>query len=332
MLYSPIISIIVPVYNTEKYLSKCIESILQQTFCEFELLLIDDGSTDLSGDICDNFTSLDERIIVVHKQNEGVSVARNLGIEKARGEWVCFVDSDDYVDSGYLLGLYSAIESNTDLVVEGYIEVDEQERVLHKEFYESRVYDNFMFGSMLVEQPLYYRGAPWAKLFRRKNIIDNNIFFHPNIKFGEDLCFLFDYLYVINLVSFLDVSNYFYVQREGSATHKIFKFDVEYSGYKYLKRTMLSFIKEYGTKEYEFNEYFSWISLFLYRSIIAVENSVDFTRIANEDWNFFIKYYVPKTKKQRIDKVIICFLYRNPFCVLYLLFRKSLFAFVKKYF
>ena len=92
---NPTISVIVPVYNAEKYLSRCIDSILVQTFTCFELLLVDDGSTDCSGRICDEYAKRDTRIRVIHKENGGVSSARNLGLDNAKGEWICFCDSDD---------------------------------------------------------------------------------------------------------------------------------------------------------------------------------------------------------------------------------------------
>ena len=98
----PIVSVIVPVYNTEKYLPECIESVLFQSYTDFELLLIDDGSTDGSGLICDEYARKDFRIKVVHKSNGGVSSARNEGLDIARGEYVCFVDSDDWVCKDYL--------------------------------------------------------------------------------------------------------------------------------------------------------------------------------------------------------------------------------------
>ena len=98
---SPTISIIVPVYNTKQYLGNCINSILSQTYTDFELLLVDDGSPDGSGDICDEYAAKDERVKVFHKENGGVSSARNLGLDNARGEWVCFIDSDDYIGHNY---------------------------------------------------------------------------------------------------------------------------------------------------------------------------------------------------------------------------------------
>ena len=105
----PQISVIVPVYNTEKYLHRCIDSILAQTFTDFELLLIDDGSTDNSGTICDEYATKDSRVRVFHKKNGGVSSARNLGVDNAKGEWVTFVDSDDCVPQNGSALLYEAI-------------------------------------------------------------------------------------------------------------------------------------------------------------------------------------------------------------------------------
>ncbi len=100
---SPLISIIVPVYNAEKTLNRCVDSILQQTFTDWELLLINDGSKDLSGEICDQYGAKDKRIRVFHKENGGVSSARNVGLDNAKGEWITFVDSDDLFMIIYLM-------------------------------------------------------------------------------------------------------------------------------------------------------------------------------------------------------------------------------------
>ena len=115
----PTISIIVPVYNTEKYLHRCIDSILAQTYTDFELLLINDGSTDKSGAICDEYAAKDNRVRVFHKENGGVSSARNLGLDEAQGEWICFVDSDDYVFEEFLQNFISKIDDDVDLICQG---------------------------------------------------------------------------------------------------------------------------------------------------------------------------------------------------------------------
>ena len=110
----PLVSVIVPVYNTEKYLHRCIDSILSQTFSDFELLLIDDGSTDQSGTICDEYARKDSRVKVFHKENGGVSSARNLGLDNTRGEWVTFCDSDDFIHKDMCRTLMNNIQEDED--------------------------------------------------------------------------------------------------------------------------------------------------------------------------------------------------------------------------
>ena len=111
------ISIIVPVYNTEKYLDQCIQSVLVQTYTNWELLLINDGSTDLSGTICDQYATKDRRIRVFHKENGGVSSARNVGLDNARGKWIMFIDADDWVEPSMLKELRTvALDNNADYV------------------------------------------------------------------------------------------------------------------------------------------------------------------------------------------------------------------------
>ena len=113
----PKISVIVPVYNTEKYLQRCIDSILLQSFTDFELLLIDDGSTDSSGTICDKYAEQDSRIRVFHKANGGASSARNIGLDNAIGEWVCFVDSDDSLTRDAVEILCTNCNNGADIVI-----------------------------------------------------------------------------------------------------------------------------------------------------------------------------------------------------------------------
>lgn len=117
-----IVTIIVPVYNVDKYLKRCIDSILCQTFCDWKLLLIDDGSTDKSASICDEYVKLDTRIKVVHKKNEGVSTARNLGIKLAKGKYITFIDSDDWIEKDFLEIIVSEKEKmNVPILVTGFV-------------------------------------------------------------------------------------------------------------------------------------------------------------------------------------------------------------------
>ena len=127
MTSTPVVSIIVPVYNAEKFLRRCIDSILAQTYTDFELLLIDDGSKDSSGSICDKYAAKDERIRVFHKENGGVSSARNLGLDHAQGEWVTFVDADDYIEENFLKSFEGNLDA--DLVVGNAVLINNENRM-----------------------------------------------------------------------------------------------------------------------------------------------------------------------------------------------------------
>ena len=130
---NPKISVIVPVYNAEKYLQRCIDSILNQTFPNFELLLIDDGSKDQSGEICDEYAKKDSRVKVFHKENGGVSSARNVGIDNAVGEYICFCDSDDWVEKTWLLSFFERMCDN-DMLITSFNIYENEKKVEFKSF------------------------------------------------------------------------------------------------------------------------------------------------------------------------------------------------------
>ena len=152
------ISVIVPVYNTEKYLHRCVDSILAQTFTDFELLLIDDGSTDKSGAICDEYAQKDSRVRVFHKENGGVSSARNVGLKNGRGEWISFVDSDDWVKKNFLDKLIVNSE-NVDLGCVGFIQIEDKLKYRNVD-YEGSASEGFriFFENRIL-------GFLWNKLF-----------------------------------------------------------------------------------------------------------------------------------------------------------------------
>lgn len=186
----PTFSIIVPVYNVEKYLNRCIDSILSQSFKDFEVLLIDDGSTDKSGEICDEYAQKDERIRVFHKENGGVSSARNLGLDNARGEWIAFCDSDDdlRIDA---LNIYNdaSNQSNGDLLVFGHDVLTEDGSVLCRTEYKA----DSMISSDYIKRILRYKteSSPWGKLYRTS--LTKSLTFNENLKIGEDLLFNIEY-------------------------------------------------------------------------------------------------------------------------------------------
>lgn len=217
---TPTISVIVPVYNAEKYLPKCLESILSQTFTDFELLLIDDGSTDNSSKICDNYASKDNRIRVFHKENGGVSSTRNRGIKESQGKWIVFVDSDDWVGTEYLQSMFCDSKTS-DLSMQGYkiIRVNGEEEV-HK--FDSNIYTN---NIMLVFCESEYKNiinSPISKLFKREIIEINNIQFDNSISYGEDHLFVLEYLKYVKNVYISNISDYYYYQDDTlSLTRKL---------------------------------------------------------------------------------------------------------------
>ncbi|MDR2840027.1 MAG: glycosyltransferase [Paludibacter sp.] len=203
-----LISIIIPVYNAENYLNQCIESIINQCYNNFELIIIDDGSTDKSGHICDEFAEKDNRINVIHKQNGGVSSARNAGIDAANGDWICFVDSDDLLENTFLQNIINNIAENVQLVATGY---REQNRKGNWNVYlpEKQVFSN---KQILLFYEQYLTScicrAPWGKLFLKSVIDENAIRFDQSIGFGEDSLFCLQYFKKINSILVLDFAEY----------------------------------------------------------------------------------------------------------------------------
>ena len=229
---TPLISIIVPVYNVEKYLQRCIDSILAQSFKDFELILIDDGSKDKSGEICDAYAKRDARIRVFHKENGGVSTARNVGLDTVRGKWTCFVDSDDYVKPYYLHQMYERTQGwnngRTFMVMTGM--------------------DSMIWRSTLSEQmvPLsdvprfiadnHLPLSPFCKLFSTDVLQKFHIRFQQGITNGEDFVFVCDYLRHTDGISFFDSREYVYEIQPCSASKRCMPFEENLRNYRAMRR------------------------------------------------------------------------------------------------
>ncbi len=206
----PTVSVIVPVYNAEGVVSRGVESILTQSYQDFELILVDDGSTDNSGAICDNYAQQDGRVKVVHQENAGVSAARNAGLKVAQGEWVTFVDSDDIVLDGFLESLVAAVnrEERIDLAYCGYAIVEGSTSIMT---YRSATYiGKGQLHDVLSSTKLLYRCSPWAKLFRRSVITDNGLQFDENLTISEDRLFIYQYLIHVRGVAVTSTVGYLY--------------------------------------------------------------------------------------------------------------------------
>lgn len=223
-----LISVIVPVYNTEKYLCTCIESLLKQTYNKWEMILVDDGSTDTSGSICDKYAERFENIYVVHKKNAGLGMARNTGIEHAKGEYITFFDSDDFADENLLEELYRGIVDNDgDACLGGFKKVDDNGNVLFEERYGFQIFEhdgitNRIFIKMLGSLPDTsdsVRMSVCNSLFKTSLIKDNNIrFYSERTYISEDLLFDLDFYKHVNKCIVLHNITYNYRYNPSSLT------------------------------------------------------------------------------------------------------------------
>lgn len=215
---NPSVSVIVPVYNAKEYLGRCVDSILGQEYTDFELILIDDGSQDGSGDLCDAYAEKDERVHVIHKENGGVSAARNLAMKIARGTYLQFADSDDWItpDATKLL-VRMAEDEGSDLVISDFYRVA-GDRVSQKGDIDA---DGCMtreqFAAHMMENPAdFYYGVLWNKLYRRKLISEHHLCMNVEISWCEDFMFNLEYIRYAEKISVLHAPVYYYVKRKGS--------------------------------------------------------------------------------------------------------------------
>ncbi len=221
---NPIVSIIVPVYNVGEKIHKCLDSLINQTLHNIEIILVDDGSTDNSGEICDTYANVDFRIKVIHKVNGGVSSARNAGIMAASGKYIQFVDSDDYTDENSCEIMVNAIEKyGVDLIVASYHTVYNDNIMKH--ICPEKVYNNI--SDMKENFRLIYLdcflNSPWNKLFKRDKI---NKYYDESMRYFEDYFFNLDYIDNINSLATISTPLYYYIEDMGASLTKVFREDI----------------------------------------------------------------------------------------------------------
>lgn len=213
----PLITVIVPVFNVEQYLEKCITSIINQTVQDLEIILVNDGSADASGEICDQFANIDDRIKVIHQVNSGVSAARNAGIRVAKGKYITFVDSDDILPQDAYETLYSYQLPYLGLIMGQMKKISEQGELLNEDSGLStiRISKNMFLKDLFEEKKFTYLGFLWDKLFMSDVIRKHALLFDPKIKVNEDRLFVLQYLIHSEEVEIMLVNHivYFYRQR-----------------------------------------------------------------------------------------------------------------------
>ena len=250
----PVISVIVPIYNSEKYLHRCIDSILAQTFSDFELLLINDGSTDKSGEICREYMLKDLRVRAFNKENGGVSSARNFGLNKACGEWIAFVDSDDCIDAAYLQAFFNSVSSKIDLIVTS---VSEEKSIKVEEYIK---------GILMRRMP----PSVWGKLYRKK-ILKDTLCLPRQLYWGEDL--VSNVLVGFNIhgeVLLKNIDLYHYNINDTSVSSNRSS-SIEYE--EYFLKVLMSKMGDYLIK---YKDAFNYTVLYILEDLIVCKQKVDY--------------------------------------------------------
>ena len=238
------VSIIVPVYNVERYIERCINSILHQSLQRIEVILVDDGSTDHCPEICDRYASLDARVRVVHQQNAGVSNARNKGLSLACGEYIGFVDADDYVDRNMFLKLYNtAKEKNVPVACCNLNFIDEKNNVIYSKSESVVTITGEDLFRRMFDTSAFLRMGVWNKIYRSDTIA--NCSFENDKHMAEDMLFLLKVIPQLKEVVYIREGLYYYFrQREGAATSRA------YSSFERERVENTHFMAEYIRKNY----------------------------------------------------------------------------------
>lgn len=301
-----LVSVIIPIYNCEKYIQECVESIINNFTGSYEIIIIDDESTDKSPDICEKLKAKYDVCKVFHIKNEGVSNARNFGIKQASGKWIMFVDADDKLVcnvSDYIK------ELSADAVYFNYTDKEVKHELINKELrmitsedlllatLDINKYKKKLNGILSYKPSLLY--SVWGKLYKRKIIIDNDIKFNTCLKRSEDAVFNFDYLLASKNIICIDIPIYYYRENTQSVTHKVDKSLIE------------NCIKLYDIieKKYHFNEenYIKAINQYIVCNLLDAYSQIICTKSDNiKDINEVIKSntikkYVNKSRKSKMS-------------------------------
>jgi glycosyltransferase involved in cell wall biosynthesis len=303
-----VVSIIIPVYNTASYLKRCLDSVLAQSFIDFEVILVNDGSTDDCGMICDSYAANHDNIRVIHQENRGVSAARNRGMEVAIGDWLTFVDSDDYVKPNYLgTMIASGFRFNSDLVMTGLVKTWCDSGHVDIRYFENLVVKKDKLDLLYEKNILQRQKGPVVKLFKNDIIRKYHLRFDECLSRGEDALFVYSYLLYCNTISVASGANYIYCLREGSLMSQgLASFDTERYGYEKMKSILLQLIAQDCTDHpYPKDFLIYWFERVI-NSIYSKDNNYDRnTRIMyleELDYHYYKEWKKPISWKESLFK------------------------------
>ena len=310
------ISVIVPVYNVEKYLKKCIDSIIAQTYTNLEIILLDDGSKDDSGKICDEYKEKDNRIIVIHKKNTGVSSTRNEGLKNITGSYVTFIDSDDYIEPDMIEILFNAIKKyNSDISICGTNDFNENYDLVKQSKCNRMIeMDKKSALKELLDEEAF-KCVCWGKLYDVK--LFNNIKFNEKTKIAEDLEVIYRLFDICDSIVYVPENKYNYIYRKNSVTKEIFNEnwirEIEIS------KEILDFIKKKYSDIYEYaaKRYVRINVTCILKILNSTYNKNDIIQLRNNIKPYW-KYYIKNKYGRKKFKIIILILLFNVDLLIYL--------------
>lgn len=326
-----LISVVVPIYNVEKYIEKCIDSIINQTYTNTEIILVDDGSTDNSGKIAEIYKMQDKRVKVIHKRNGGLSDARNVGMKFAKGKYICFIDSDDYVEKTMLNDVLKYDKLNKDVLIWGFYteQVDNKEIIINKyKNVEKRieVNNNSDIEKLnITENLLKVLGYAWNKLYKLEFLKANKLEFEYGLSGIEDTEFNSRVLQKTRSIMILDEAYNHYMQRP-RITLGTQKYDLEL--YMRLSECHTILLKNWNIdceiiEKIKTNDYITIMKIFVKSIIKEKYSSVSIKLKKMLSKQEFIEFFKVKRKYNFKDK-IFCFLIRNKAILILKLYYKIL--------
>ena len=308
------ISIIVPIYNVEKYLKRCIDSILNQTFKEFELILVNDGSTDDCGKICDMYKSKDKRVKVIHKKNGGLSSARNVGLNVAKGKYVAFVDSDDYINKNMYEVLYSnAIKTNADISICNFEYVDDKSVIDINKDIEN--YEYLIFNNIEALNKLYLENnikivVAWNKLYKKDLFKDLR---YTEGRIHEDEFIIHKLLYSSKKIAYINAVLYYYLQRVDSITQS--KFNLKKIDIVYALNERVEFFRKKNLRQLQFKAQLKYIYSFFfnyYRVKFKLSNYNEELKKLKNDYNRNFIFVLLNPYFKFKEKILFTLFFINP--------------------
>lgn len=314
-----LVSVIIPAYNAAGTIERAVRSVLSQSFSTIEVLVVNDGSSDNTLAILENLAKEDSRVVVIDKPNGGVSSARNAALAVAKGAYVAFVDSDDWVGEQYVEHMLSEMDDETGLVISSSILHDcNGERVVPGY---ARVAGDGKFDALFDGTNLARRTSPWSKLYRMDVVREKDMRFPEKIHMGEDACFFFSYLLYVDRVVMVDAADYhYYYAQAGSLTKKVNSFASENLAYSTIASLINRLETEKGIDSSESVQSLrATLCDYQRRALNAAYKDVSLSRkdrisfVSNEEWSTYVNHYCEDGSRGKIK----AFLLKNHYCKLY---------------